>query len=149
MRIAKPGLDAGQVRMRTDLPDATPLDGMLPGTVRIGPVVDITPSVPLTAAEVRFSFEPERDLPNGTGEQPSTLANAYIAIWEGALGLWFPLETRYDGTTHELVATAPHFSLLSARERGRQPLDQGRRDRHPREGHRRHTRQELDPRLRR
>ncbi|MGW1997585.1 hypothetical protein [Embleya sp. NPDC001921] len=114
MRIAKPGLDTGQVRMRTDVPDATPPDGMLPGTVRIGPVVDVKPSVPVADAEIRFSFDPERDLPNGTGEQPSTLTNAYIAIWEGALGLWFPLETRYDGTTRELVATAPHFSLLSA-----------------------------------
>jgi hypothetical protein len=78
---------------------------------RLGPGIEIVPSHPIASGQIRIKFDPAKALPPGRGTRHGpTVRNVFIAVLDERLDVLVPLRTRYDASTGELVAHAPHFS---------------------------------------
>jgi hypothetical protein len=93
-----------------DGPSASPQDPVIALAVPVGDPVQVTTTGDVPGTKVEFAFNPASDLK--VRDATATVQNAFIAIYNDALGTWVPLQTTYDASSHRLVATAPHFSWL-------------------------------------
>ena len=110
--VARVEVPAGAVPDRTEITFRTGTPGSQPSpgpAMALGDAVDITPAAGLASAYVRMPAVAEQDLPEHDGRR-ATRANEFIAVFNKTLEAWIPLETRFDASTGELVAAAPHFS---------------------------------------
>jgi len=94
------------VKPAGNVPDTSVLGS---AAVAAGAAVDIAVSAPIADAKVRLPFDPAKQLP-----AKATITNAFIAVYNPTYGVWVPLSTAYDAKTHQLEATAPHFSWFRA-----------------------------------
>lgn len=99
-----------EFQVKKQPPARVPFDFAQP----VGLPVEIAPERALPGAKLHLSFDARKDLltPPQTSERP-TPQNAFIAVYNTDVGAWIPLETEYLPQAHELVATAPHFSLFA------------------------------------
>lgn len=76
---------------------------------QLGPAYDISVAAGTRPAQVRFPVGADQlaTLLKASGGAASDL---FIEMYSRTLGTWLPLPTTYDPSTHEVSATAPHFS---------------------------------------
>jgi hypothetical protein len=93
------------------LPEQALDDSVASYATPLGTPYEITPSAPAAGSTVSFPIDPQVDLAEIGGYQPSP-SNLFIAIYEPGLRMWVPLASHYDSSAQTLSAVAPHFSSL-------------------------------------
>src|SRR5664279_5605799 len=100
------------------LPEQALDDSVASYATPLGTPYEITASAPAAGSTVSFPIDPQVDLAEIGGYQPSP-SNLFIAIYEPGLRMWVPLASHYDSSAQTLSACllytspSPRDGLLS------------------------------------